>query len=99
MVVGGYYFWHSIQPNNTSQENNVEDRETLENVGEGRLEVQLGVGEHKHTEDVASRRKSQQEVAEFYQQLAPELLELVTEYEDQHHPGHQGYYGLVVSFI
>ena len=39
------------------QEDNVKDRETLENVGEGRLEVQLGVGEHKHTEDVAWNRQ------------------------------------------
>ena len=52
--------------------------------------------------------KDQQEVAELYQQLAPELLELdgaihnhlwcVTEYKDQHHPGQQGYHGLVASF-
>ena len=35
------------------QEDTVKDRETLENVGKGRLEVKLTPGEDRHTEDVA----------------------------------------------
>eukprot|EP00092_Neocalanus_flemingeri_P063134 GFUD01076323.1.p1 GENE.GFUD01076323.1~~GFUD01076323.1.p1 ORF type:complete len:122 (+),score=24.49 GFUD01076323.1:86-451(+) len=58
VVVAGDYLWYSIQPDYTGQEDNVKYRETLENVGEGRLEVKLLLGEHRHTENVANNSES-----------------------------------------
>ena len=47
------------------QEDNVKDRETLENVGKGRLEVQLTPGEYRHTEDVAWNTNTAQKIRNY----------------------------------